>query len=127
MNSVKPLRTFATAVAATALAASPLLVPAQAQAAGGLKCRASVSDSSPAQYSNVYVKVKTGRPRAKVRTVAHYATTNTVKRRKSNGDGKATIKYYISGATPGHRVRVTVTVKKSGRTKTCSTAFTPHR
>ena len=127
MNSVKPLHALATAVATAALAASPLLMPAQAQAAGGLKCRASVSDATPSQYSNVYVKVNTGRAKASVRTVAHYSTTNTAKNRRSNSNGRASITYYISGARPGYRVKVDVTVKKSGHTKTCSTSFTPHR
>jgi hypothetical protein len=35
--------------------------------------------------------------------------------------------YYISGATPGYRVKVTVNVSKSGRSGSCSTSFTPHR
>jgi hypothetical protein len=116
----------ASTLAAVTLAASPLLVPTQAQAAS-LVCRASVSDSSPSQYSNVYVRVGTGRPDATVLTVAHYATTNTVKRGRSNRTGKATVTYYISGATPGRRVVVDVTVTKGRKTRTCSTSFTPHR
>lgn len=101
--------------------------PTQHSTAGArVKCRAHMSDRTPSQYSNVYVKVKTAK-RAKVRTVAHYKTTKTTKHRRANRKGRASIKYYISGATPGRKVRVTVTVKKRGHTKHCSTSFKPHR
>lgn len=111
--------------AVTVLAASPLLVPTTASAAA-LTCKASVSNSTPKQYSNVYVRVKTA-PAAKVRTVAHYKTTKTTKHGKANSAGKANIKYYISGATPGYKVKVVVTVTKKGKSRTCTTAFTPKK
>ena len=111
--------------AATVLAASPLLVPATANAAAP-SCRASVSDPTPKQYSNVYVRVKTA-PATSVRTVAHYKTTKTAKSGKASSTGKANIKYDISGATPGYKVKVVVTVTKNGQSRTCSTAFTPHK
>ena len=107
------------------LAATPLLVPSAAEA-GGLTCRASVSDATPKQYTDVYVNVKTA-PRANVRTVAHYKTTDTVKRRTANAKGRASIKYYISGATAGYRVQVDVTVSKNGKSRSCSTSFRPHK
>jgi len=45
----------------------------------------------------------------------------------ANAEGNAKIRYYISGATPGYRVNVSVTVT-SGRSRgTCSTSFTPRR
>jgi hypothetical protein len=34
---------------------------------------------------------------------------------------------YISGATPGYKVTVSVSVVKGNRTARCSTSFTPHR
>ena len=40
--------------------------------------------------------------------------------------GKATVPYYISGATPGYRVVVRVYVSKGSRKGTCSTSFLPH-
>ena len=41
--------------------------------------------------------------------------------------GNAAIAYYISGATSGYQVTVSVTVT-SGRSRgTCSTSFIPHR
>lgn len=112
---------------AVVLASSPLLVaPSPAEAASKLTCRASVSDSTPKQYSNVYVRVRT-KAHAKVRTVAHYKTTNTAHSKKANAKGRASIKYYISSSTPGYKVRVDVTVKKNGKTRTCSTSFTAHK
>ncbi len=108
-----------------ALIAPALTAPAQAETSA-LTCRASMSDSTPKQYSNVYVRVRTA-AYARVRTVAHYKTTNTVKRGTANSAGRANIRYYISGATPGYRVRVNVTVTKNGRTRTCTTSFVPHR
>lgn len=85
-----------------------------------------MSDATPKQYSNVYVRVRTAKG-AKIRTVAHYKTTKTYKSGRANTRGLANIKYYISGATPGRRVDVSVTVSKSGRSRTCSTSFRPHR
>jgi len=64
---------------------------------------------------------------AKVVTVAHYRTTNHKKMAKAGPGGRATIPYYISGATPGYKVRVTVSVSKGTRIGSCSTSFTPHR
>ncbi len=96
-------------------------------AAGKLTCRAHVSDRTPKQYTTVRVYVKTGKARAKVRAVAHYKTTSTAHSRRSNGAGKATVPFYISGATPHRKVHVTVTVRKNGHQRTCSTSFTPHR
>jgi hypothetical protein len=84
-----------------------------------------MSDATPGQYSNVYVRVKTA-PRASVKTTAHYRTTNTTYRRKADNRGKASVRYYTSSATAGYRVEVDVTVSKNGRTKHCSTSFRPH-
>ncbi len=116
--------------ATTVLAAAPLLVhaptaDASAMVAAPLSCKASMSDATPEQYSNVTVRVKTS-PRAKVRTVAHYRTTDTAKSRKANAAGKANLLYYISSASAGYRVTVDVKVTKNGHSKTCSTSFTPH-
>jgi len=121
------MRRIGTLGAATVLAASTLLVvPATANAAAAPPCKASMSNTKPKQYSNTYVRVKTA-PAAKVRTVAHYKTTKTAYNRKANSAGKATVKYYVSGATPGYKVKVVVTVTKNGKSRTCSTAFTPKK
>lgn len=120
-------RATAVLAAAVILAGSQLLAPTSAEAASKLTCRASVSPSKPRQYTTVVVTVKTGQAKASVRTVAHYKTTKTAHSAKSNSKGKATISYYISGATVGRSVKVTVTVKKNGKTRTCSTSFRPRR
>lgn len=123
------MRRVAVYGSAAAFVCSPLLVSAPVDAAAApaapLTCRASMSDSTPEQYSNVTVRVKTA-PRARVRTVAHYRTTDTAKSKTANSAGKANLVYYISSATAGYRVKVDVKVTKNGRSKTCSTSFTPH-
>jgi hypothetical protein len=81
----------------------------------------------PADYSTVHVIVKTA-AHARARAVAHYKTTNTAHGRLADRNGHASIPFYISGATPGFLVRVTVTVTKRGhRAGTCKTSFRPHR
>jgi hypothetical protein len=90
-----------------------------------LPCHASMSNAHPADYTTTDVRVRTG-DRARVVTVAHYRTTNHKKVAHANGSGRATIPYYISGATPGYTVQVTVTVTQGRRSGSCSTSFTPH-
>lgn len=119
-------RRLATLFVAGLIALLPVAVVSPAEAAV-LRCIASVSDPTPKQYSTVVIRVRTGKPRAFVRTVANYKTTKTVKRRKSNLQRRANVPYYISGATPGYRVKVNVRVSKNGRSKFCSTSFVPHR
>lgn len=76
-----------------------------------------MSNAHPRQYSTTYVNVSTA-PYARVRTVAHYKTTDTAHHH-------ASIPYDISGATKGYKVKVSVTVHKGNRSDSCSTAFTP--
>ena len=128
-------RFMAGALAALAVpAAGAMLVTSPATAAGSvpaapaaaLRCHASMSNSRPKDYTTIYVNVGTVRY-VGVTTVAHYKTVNREHAGKANAKGNAKIGYYISGATPGYRVRVSVTVT-SGRSRgTCSTSFTPHR
>lgn len=91
-----------------------------------LTCGAHMSDSTPAQYSYDRVIVKTGQPGASVHTVAHYKTTTTAHSGRSGSNAIASISYYISGASPGFRVSVSVTVSKNGHSRSCGTSFTPH-
>ena len=95
-----------------------------ARHSGSLSCTASVSNSSPADYSTVDIYVRTGSV-ASVTTVAHYKTTNHQKSTTANSAGQATIAYYISGATPGYTVEIDVTVSAGSRSSHCSTSFTP--
>ena|SRR5579859_3357537 len=90
-----------------------------------VQCQARMSDSHPADYTTIKVLVRTAKF-ANVRTRAHYRTTTTTHYRTADSRNQATIPYYISGATPGYRVRVSVRVAKDGRTGYCRTFFTPH-
>lgn len=104
------------------------LVSASASAyslAKPLPCHAAMSNTHPADFTTTTVRVRTA-PHAQVTTVAHYRTVNRQHHRQANGRGKASIPYYISGATPGYRVRVDVTVRWPHRTGSCQTSFTPH-
>jgi len=106
-----------------------LLVPGTASAAptiAPLSCQASMSNSRPADYTTTDVRVRTA-AHAGVTTVAHYKTVNRKHTGKANAKGDATIAYYISGATPGYKVRVTVQVALGKRSGSCSTSFIPHR
>jgi len=91
-----------------------------------LPCHASMSNSHPKDYTTTNVLVRTA-SYAKVKTVAHYRTTNTPHSGKANRRGRASIPYHISRATPGYKVKVSVHVTKGNRTGNCSTSFTPHR
>jgi hypothetical protein len=92
-----------------------------------LICRAHMSDATPAQYSYDRVIVKTGQPHAFVHAVAHYKTTNTPKSGRSGDNAVASLSFYISGATAGRWVPVSVTVTKNGHSRSCGTGFTPHQ
>jgi hypothetical protein len=108
--------------------ASTLIAAAPADAAPTSKplpCHASMSNAHPADYTTTTVNVKSV-ANVKVTTVAHYRTVNRVHHGRANAQGKAGIPYDISGATPGFRVIVDVTVKWPHRTGTCQTSFVPH-
>jgi hypothetical protein len=113
--------TAAVAIGATALTGGV----AMAAPATPLPCSASMSNSHPKDFTTTKVQVHTA-TFAAVKTVAHYRTTNTTHRGTAGHKGNLSIPYYISGATPGFRVKVSVTVKKGSRTGSCSTSFTPH-
>jgi hypothetical protein len=85
-----------------------------------------MSNPHPADYTYTSVRVHTGNFAA-VTTVAHYKTTNTTHHGTAGRKGNVSISYYISGATPGYKVKVSVSVRKGSRTGSCSTSFTPHR
>lgn len=110
------------------IAASPATAAtfAPATPAAALRCHASISNSRPRDYTTIYVNVGTVRY-ASVSTVAHYRTVNTKHTGKANAKGNAKIGYYISGATPGYRVNVSVSVASGRSHGSCSTSFIPHR
>jgi hypothetical protein len=106
-------------------AARPASAPAKASRhSSSLSCSASVSNSSPADYTTVDIYVRTA-PEASVTTVAHYKTTDHQKSTAADSAGQATIAYYISGATPGYTVEIDVSVSAGSPSSRCSTSFTP--
>ena len=104
------------AISASAAPAHPVPVP----------CHTWVSNSKPKDYSTVDVWVVTA-GRASVATAAHYRTTTTKHTAKANAKGDAEIAYRISDATPGYKVKVSVSVTSGHHAGSCSTSFTPHR
>ena len=119
-----PVAVAALTVGAGVTAAATPAVAAPASAA--LPCHASMSNNHPSDYTTTYVQVHTT-AYASVTTVAHYRTTNHKKTGTAGSRGNASIGYYISGATPGYRVAVSVRVVRGDRSGSCSTWFTPHR
>ena len=91
-----------------------------------------VSDSTPAQYSDVsaYAKAKDqlGRGISGVKVVFtwHYKTISHSITRSTNANGLATDTRYISGASLGYRVVITVTGSYKGVPRSASTGFTPN-
>jgi hypothetical protein len=117
----------APAAAAIALTAAPAWAsPTAAPASVRLPCQASMSNNHPRDYTTIYVRVHTA-SYAGVTTVAHYKTVNRKHTGRANARGNASIGYYISGATPGYKVVVSVHVVKGSRSGNCSTWFIPHR
>ncbi len=120
-------RTLIAAVAAGSIASTVLTSGAASAAThvSALPCSASMSNSHPKQYTTVKVNVRTA-AFARVTTVAHYRTTNTTHHGTSGRRGNVSISYAIKGATPGYKVKVSVSVVKGSRHGSCSTSFTPH-
>ncbi len=128
MRRIAPV---AGAIAGTAtLVFSSLFMTAESASAATarsrpLPCHASMSASHPADFTTTTVRVKTV-AQARVTTVARYRTVNREHHGRANRHGRAGIAYFISGATPGFRVVVNVTVRWPHRSGSCQTAFTPH-
>lgn len=120
--STAVITVFLTAGLATAASAAPVTHAASE----ALACHASVSNSRPRDYTDIYVKVATA-DGARITTVAHYKTKSTTHTGTANSKGDASIKYDISGATPGYRVVVSVKATSGKRSGSCSTSFTPYR
>ncbi|WP_181274676.1 hypothetical protein [Brevibacterium oceani] len=112
---------------AAGLLVGPIALDAQPAEAATKKCSAKMSISKPRQYSYTNVNVSKVGSKAKVTTTAHYKTTTTKKKATASKKGKASLKYYISRATPGKKVSVTITAKKGKTTWKCSTSFKPKK
>ncbi len=98
---------------------APAPSPEPTHAAGTLRCAASVSSSSPADYSTVDIYVRTPAG-ASVTTVAHYKTTDNQKTAVADGAGRAAVGYNISGATPGIRSPSTSPPRRAPRQRGAS-------
>lgn len=109
------------------LLAGPIVLDAPPAEAASKKCAVKMSNSKPRQYSNTWVQVSKVGSKSKITTTAHYKTTKTKKKATASTKGKASLKYYVSGATPGKKVKVTVVAKKGKTTWTCSTSFKPKK
>ena len=112
---------------AIGLLAGPIVLDAPPAEAASKKCAVRMSNSKPRQYSNTWVQVSKVGSKSKITTTAHYKTTKTKKKATASKKGKASLKYYISGATPGKKVKVSVVAKKGKTTWTCSTSFKPKK
>ena len=121
-SMIAPLAIGAAAAISLAVAGPALAGPATTAALKS--CTASVSNSHPADYTTTNVKVRTAAG-AEVFTVAHYKTVNRAYYRVAGPRGRATVGYYVSGATPGYKVVVDVTVVRGHQANGCSTSFTP--
>jgi hypothetical protein len=128
MKNVGALFSVAAASAASIalFAAIPASAAVAAPASTPLPCHASMSNSHPSDYTTTYVRVHTA-GYASVTTVAHYKTTNHKKTGTAGKKGNASIGYYISRATPGYKVVVSVRVTHGKRSGSCSTWFIPQR
>ena len=122
--------TYIGAPAGTAAAPPATASPATTATTAGptqpasLTCTASMSNSTPSDYSTDYVQVQTAAG-ATVSATAHYKSTDTTHSGTADGSGRASIAFNIGGATKGYTVQVDVTVSGSGTTGSCSTSFTP--
>ena len=85
-----------------------------------------MSNRHPADYTTTVVHVHTAAV-VEVFTVAHYKTVNRAYFVTASSSGRADVSYYISGATPGRKVPVVVTVVRRHSANSCSTSFTPRR
>ena len=122
---------------ALAAATAALILPAgiaQASVLTPPPCHASVSNATPEDYTTIAVYVNTtAGPSTRITTAAHYRTTATThtfgdpKAPRGQRQPDARTSYYISGATPGYKVKVDVTVRIGARSGSCSTSFTPPR
>jgi len=122
---------IATATAtATATEVTPLTPTPTATVGGQIAITAWVSNSSPRQYSYVTVYGKIARdgagiPGVPMHTIWHYRTTTSYCDGTSGNDGVASCTRYISGATKGYYVSITVEFTYQEQSYYAYTGFTP--
>jgi hypothetical protein len=84
-------------------------------------CSVSLSNAAPADYSDETASIQSNVPNSALMLTKQYKTTTSSDSGMTDANGNATVEFYISGATPGYTVTVTVTVGNAQ----CSTSFTP--
>lgn len=114
--------TVIAAGAALGLVVAGIGSTAMASTSVALRCSASASPSRPAINSSVMVHVAT-QPGAKVTEVAHFKSTSVTKHLTAGPKGNANTGYN-SRAAYSFKVKIAVTVRKSGHTASCSSSFT---
>lgn len=92
-------------------------------AAAAPSCTASMSNSTPADYTDDTVNITSNLPDEPVLITKHYKTTTSTDSGETDSEGSASITFDDSGATLGYTVEVDVSIN-SGEA-TCSTSFTP--
>jgi hypothetical protein len=109
-----------------ATTAAPSHTAALTAARQSLSCRAHMSNPRPGDNTTTVVHVRT-QASVKVFTVAFYKTVRRAYFVHAGSDRQARVPYDVSGATPGRKVAVAVTVVRRHSASTCSTSFTPRR
>ena len=126
---MRSLRRAALAVLLVALMLA-VLAPA-AQATRTLRVSASISNYHPKQYTSVtsycQAKDQNGKAIKGVKCVFtwHYKTISHAVTGKTNATGTASSTRYISSATIGYKVVISIHCTWSGQSKNCSTWFIP--
>ena len=80
-----------------------------------------MSDPNPSDYTDDTANITSTVPNSAVTVTKYYKTVTSYDSGATDASGNAAISFYISGATPGFQVTVTVNVGSA----TCSTSFTP--
>lgn len=114
----------------TPLPPQPPGVNIDCQVVGAVQVCASISNDSPARYTNVTAYgrlIVNGAPvaGASVHTTWHYRTTTPTEDCVTGGNGIGHCTRNIGGAAPGYTVRVDVQVTYAGYPHTAQTWFTP--
>ncbi len=92
-----------------------------------LACTAIAGNPTPAQNATETITIKT-LAGAKVATKAAFKAVTKIRPDvTADSTGIAKVNYAVAMAVPGYPVKVTVNVKKAGRTGTCTTTFVPKR
>lgn len=116
----------ALALAACASTTAPVHDATLTASTQPLSCQAHVSVTRPIDFTTTVVHVRT-QALVRVFTVAFYKTVDRAYFVRASSSGQAQVTYHISGATPGRKVEVVVTVVRRHHASSCSTSFTPRR